>query len=416
MICSSPSFIDVSLSEGRKRSLLCKHFYESPNWLKAVRVLRLDILGPLFSPEEKLSCDPALFREIVKKASHSTEEQMKWETDLTAGLDDAWAGLLPLLLGSLRTLRVEYKDRSGYFSRIIQRAANLEKPFDVKPGFTRLEQVEIEPSGEEENEDCEEGDAYHISHVPCPLPTNAEIEEASLLIEHNGYKVVKVGSHFAVKFGSALQLDLIEGENMLFIQQATTKIRVTQVYALYNGPDTSTNYIVMEYIEGDTLDMDTQWPSLTYSQKLEISTTLREESISVSSASSHYKVSTAVLVTAISWTDTPANPIHVRPTRPTSIVARVFRGHEPKFTHADFQRKNVMIRRVGRDDNADGFQYEVTLIDWEKSGRHRRYWEYSMAMFTTRWDDDWDEWVVKILEPFDVEFPWLRMLYWDLWS
>lgn len=73
---------------------------------------------------------------------------------------------------------------------------------------------------------------YFASNIPCSLSTNAEIKEAPLLNEHNGYKVVKVGSHFAVKFGSALQLDLIEGENVLFIQQATTRIRVPQVYAL----------------------------------------------------------------------------------------------------------------------------------------------------------------------------------------
>lgn len=198
----------------------------------------------------------------------------------------------------------------------------------------------------------------------------------------------------------------------------------------------------MEYIEGDT--PDTQWPSLTYSQKQQITTTLKEyfnELRRLPSPGFYGSIGHRRLLDGMFWTleptpsingpfDTEAALNEAMALKYTSAsdprtahkanfyrraLARVFQCHEPNFTYADIQRKNVMIRRVG-PDNADGPQYEVTLIDWEESGWYPSYWECSIAISTTRWDDDWDKWVVKILEPFDVKFPWLRMPYWDLWS
>jgi hypothetical protein len=39
---------------------------------------------------------------------------------------------------------------------------------------------------------------YFAADIPCCLPTNAEIEEAPHLIEHNGFKVARVCDHFVV--------------------------------------------------------------------------------------------------------------------------------------------------------------------------------------------------------------------------
>lgn len=96
------------------------------------------------------------------------------------------------------------------------------------------------------------------------------------------------------------------------------------------------------------------------------------------------------------------------------LLSHVCRGHGPKSTHGDFQRKNVIVRLLSNDINKS--QIEATLIDWETAGWYPSYWEYSIAMCASRWDDDWDKWLAKILQPFDAEFPWLNMLYLDLWS
>ncbi|TPX25060.1 hypothetical protein DIZ76_010509 [Coccidioides immitis] len=279
---------------------------------------------------------------------------------------------------------------------------------------------------------------YFAPDIPYSLPTPAEIQAAPLLVSHNGYKVVKVSDHFVVKFGRASQVDLLEGLNMLFVQQAT-KLKVPRVYALYNDPESSTNYIIMEFIKGDTLD--TQWAHLTHCEKSEIAMILRQyfdELRSFPSPGFFGSIGKSHLLHGIFWTSQPTPSINgpfnseaalnealalkyleTADTRTTykadfyrRSLSHVFRGHDPKFTHADFQRKNVIIRRLPGNANTNTNQYEVTLIDWELAGWYPSYWEYSVAMCASRWDDDWDEWVAKILQPFNAEFPWLRMLEW----
>ena len=65
----------------------------------------------------------------------------------------------------------------------------------------------------------------------------------------------------------------------------------------------------------------------------------------------------------------------------------VFQGHEIRFTHGDLHRRNVIV------DLHEGNCCTVTTIDWEKSGWMPGYWEYSKAMVSVRWDDDWSDWL-----------------------
>ena len=53
-----------------------------------------------------------------------------------------------------------------------------------------------------------------------------------------------------MKFG--LGVNLIEGENMLFVREKTN-IPIPRVFALYSAPETGKNFIVMERILGQTL-------------------------------------------------------------------------------------------------------------------------------------------------------------------
>jgi len=69
------------------------------------------------------------------------------------------------------------------------------------------------------------------SSLPAKLPTVAEIlSSEDILCDQGSRKVVGVGQHFVVKYGS--QIDVMEAENMLFIQQ-TTSIPVPRVYAIF---------------------------------------------------------------------------------------------------------------------------------------------------------------------------------------
>lgn len=292
---------------------------------------------------------------------------------------------------------------------------------------------------------------YFAPNPPYPLPTNLEIQNSPVLEDHNGYKVVRVRDEYVVKFGDALQLNLIEGENMIFVREST-KIKVPQIYALYTDDTdatTSTNYIVMEYIEGQNLA--TIWETLSSSEKGDITATLARyftELRQLPSPKYFGALGKRPLLGGMFWTS-KRNPAINGPFDKESelneafvlkysvdytvgsetqsfhkanfyrrVLSNVFQNHPPKFTHGDFQRKNVMVKRRDSDHSGgcDVPMYEVTLIDWETSGWLPSYWDYSMAALSTRWDDDWGGYLVKVLEPFDCELPWVQMLFLELWS
>ena len=96
-------------------------------------------------------------------------------------------------------------------------------------------------------------------------------------------------------------------------------------------------------------------------------------------------------------------------------LSQVLCRYVPMFTHADFQRKNIIIEIVPRkaglwtdcqpkEQNlrevfaSRGLwtakrhaedEYKVTINDWEKAGWYPSYWEYGVAYFACgRLDDD----------------------------
>ncbi|QSS65579.1 rho guanyl nucleotide exchange factor [Histoplasma capsulatum] len=192
-----------------------------------------------------------------------------------------------------------------------------------------------------------------------------------------------VGSHYVAKFGKGV--NLIEGENMLFVQEMT-KIPVPRVYALYSNPQTCKNYIVMEHIAGETLAK--LWASLTYAEK---------ESI-VAKLCDYYK---ELMPAAI--------------TRNTHMMAgllikQIFTAnvcHTFSMTTSQHllmvQRKNIMIRSNPQHTTAGNQALELVILDWEKSGWYPSYWEYCLAVCALRWDDDWGLWIEKMLDPFIPE-------------
>lgn len=283
---------------------------------------------------------------------------------------------------------------------------------------------------------------YFAPDPPCALPTETEIAQSPILIDHNGYKVARVGTHFIVKYGNSKTLNLLEGENMVFVQQ-NTRIKVPRVYALYMNDAATKSYIVMEYIEGDTLEA--AWPLLSEAEKEKITGILKGYFIELRKLLSpgyYGSIGKRPLLQGMFWTpksipeingpfDTEEefnNAMVLKFTRDSDFssknkaefykqaMRKVLTGNKPTFTHGDFRRKNVMIRRVASDETPDG-EFEVTLLDWEMSGWYSGYWEYSISMVGTGWADDWSRWLAEVLgDSHVVEFPWVQMLFLDLWS
>jgi thiamine kinase-like enzyme len=72
------------------------------------------------------------------------------------------------------------------------------------------------------------------------------------------------------------------------------------------------------------------------------------------------------------------------------MLPLVLRDHAPVFTHGYLQRKNILVRKDGT----------VVMIDWEAAGWFPSFWEYAMALFSCRWNDDWHSWVVKVIDEY----------------
>jgi hypothetical protein len=71
--------------------------------------------------------------------------------------------------------------------------------------------------------------------LPAPLPTIEAISASQdLLKERGGRRVVRVGTHFVVKYG--VDVTVTEGHNMLFLKQFS-KIQIPNVYAIYSHKD-----------------------------------------------------------------------------------------------------------------------------------------------------------------------------------
>jgi len=266
--------------------------------------------------------------------------------------------------------------------------------------------------------------------LPAPLPTiEAIITSPDVIQESTGRRIVRVGDHFLVKYG--LNVTLIEGENMLFVRQFPS-IPVPRVYAIFADKNTRVNYIVMENVEGQSLAF--RWTTLSTTAKTAIADTLRDVFDQLRSLpcpgyfgslgnrpledSMFWTADATAMINGPFETEAQLNEAMVRKYLYNNmslqkaefyrrILPLVLHSHKPVFSHADLQRKNIMMRNDGR----------LVIIDWETAGWYPSYWEYTLAMFTCgRWDDDWHAWVPKILDEYPNEYAWMDMLRRELWS
>jgi hypothetical protein len=275
------------------------------------------------------------------------------------------------------------------------------------------------------------------------LPRREEIESSGdVLVDYTGRKVVGVGSLFIVKYGVAV--DLLEGQNMLFISQ-NTSVRVPKIHALYNDPTDKKNYIIMERAGGSLLS--TVWPSLTPPQKSSIASKLKsafDELRELPSPHGYCSIENRPLQDSIFWTGTDESlngPFDTEDALNRAMIKKylfnnlpkekavfyeralpqVLHNHRPIFTHGDLQRKNILVEglpsALDADNVTEGGDLKIALLDWETAGWYPSYWEYSRAMLGCgRWDDDWHFWLGKILDEYLTEWAWVDMMLKELWS
>ncbi|KAH8800722.1 phosphotransferase enzyme family protein [Xylogone sp. PMI_703] len=249
--------------------------------------------------------------------------------------------------------------------------------------------------------------------LPSALPTREAIANSGdVLSEYAGRRIVRIGCHFVVKYGTSVKL--LEGENMLFV--------VPQVYAIYSDNQNGANYIVMENIEGDALI--SRWGSMSTSQKEKVCIQLKhfcDELRSIPSLGYYGSLGERGLEDPVFWMGNEA---------PSGSINGLFKS-EDELNNAMIQKyiyNNLPIQKaefyrhafpvvLRNHQPVAGDRYSLVVIDWEFAGWYPSYWEFTNAMFSCgRWNDDWPIWILKILDPFFQEYSWMQILYNKLWS
>jgi hypothetical protein len=215
--------------------------------------------------------------------------------------------------------------------------------------------------------------------LPAPLPSKAEILAATDVLKE--CRVVRIEPHFIVKLGS--RTDAIEGQNMILTARHTS-VRVPAVYAIYTDPELDATkgfqetFIVMENIPGQSLE--NVWPTLSPNERTDVTTTLQgyfRQLRDIPAPGYYGSIDNSHLRDVLFTMNEPELPSaavcgpfaseselnaglllhHEHRTRENGIVVTktdfyrrkihtVLRHHPPVFTHADLQRKNVMVRRL----------------------------------------------------------------------
>ncbi|KAI5455759.1 hypothetical protein BGZ63DRAFT_397905 [Mariannaea sp. PMI_226] len=275
------------------------------------------------------------------------------------------------------------------------------------------------------------------SRLPAPLPKLEAISEyGEILQEYTGRCVVRFAKCYIIKYG--LNVSLTEGLNMLFAHRKHITM-VPEVFALYsvkNKDGRCINYIIMENIIGEGLDV--MWNGMGCEEKEQVLGQLRdgldvlrgipspgyfgcigrqpfEESMFWTSAEGDVKDGSisgpfdteSQLIDAFVKKYLYYSGLVHKAEYYRRVLPLVLSGHRSIFSHGDLQRKNIMVKEDGG----------LVIIDWEAAGWYPEYWEYALAMFACgSWEDDWHESVGKILDEYPNEYAWFEMLRRELWS
>ncbi|KFX95507.1 hypothetical protein V490_03821 [Pseudogymnoascus sp. VKM F-3557] len=265
------------------------------------------------------------------------------------------------------------------------------------------------------------------------LPTIAQIKAATdFLSEPDAHsKVVKINDCIAVKFGT--QVPLLEAETMRFIA-ANSTVPVPKVLAAFSEKETGINFIVMELVQGRTLEA--LMPTLNTEEKVEISLQIKnavDKLRGIPQLNYIGGVNRQPLINAVFWVPEHDSAIsgpfdteaamnegmlkHLEQQTPAvyaqflrGIVSSTLCGHKTVFTHGDLQPKNIIVNRISSPEGKKD-RFEIYLIDWESAAWYPEYWEFCSSTFGCRFRPEWLELAGFILHQYPTEFLMMQVIY-----
>ena len=155
----------ISLHDWRQARSFLHAITNRPSSARAVREFVMGGWSSEYTSEhdqEEIRKSSAL-SERIKEASHSANERIQWQEDLSRGFRDAWAALILPFLSQLRELDLDYTSRSPFLDRVMQRAIAGERPFLCRPAFQHLRQVTLRRRNNTDNSNLVENDDDYAS-------------------------------------------------------------------------------------------------------------------------------------------------------------------------------------------------------------------------------------------------------------
>ncbi|KAF3924129.1 hypothetical protein AA313_de0201272 [Arthrobotrys entomopaga] len=238
-------------------------------------------------------------------------------------------------------------------------------------------------------------------------PTEHDLNNATVVYAPvcGGRKLVRLGDK-AIKYGVSISQQ--EADTMTFVRTHTS-IPVPRVYDSYHDEE-GHGYIVMDYIQGDTLE--NRWKHLDSAAKAKIAAQLRrymDELRRIPAPSPVYiggvnrtqandlRNGDALGGPFVSETEfnewllsrilRQVRHTLVVPYLREQLVAQTARkAHAIVFTHSDFHPRNIMV---------DGDEV-VGWLDWEVAGWFPEHWECIKAMKTVK--TDWLDYLAVIID------------------
>ncbi|OJJ31579.1 hypothetical protein ASPWEDRAFT_54700 [Aspergillus wentii DTO 134E9] len=223
--------------------------------------------------------------------------------------------------------------------------------------------------------------------IPFPDSVNKKVNASNTILNWGGVKIAKISPTVVVKFGSHVTLS--EAKSMMSVEQNTETVPVPKVFACYSyGPIHRDNYgslfdtyIFMSLLNGYLSEL----------RKI---------------GNSNYigSVDLGPVTDPILESHPIQGPFE---TEEANVLAGMLsqNRHQILFTHGDLRLQNIMIK----DGCVSG------ILDWKFSGWYPEYWEFSKALHVWKWQNDWTEYLVQILQPYYSEYAVHSFLTETLW-
>lgn len=268
--------------------------------------------------------------------------------------------------------------------------------------------------------------------VPDPDSVNKKVTSSNTIFNWGGVKIAKISPDIIVKFGSHVTSS--EAKNMMFVDQNTETVPVPKVFACYSyGPirrdiedygSLFDTYIFMSYVKGQSLDK--VWGTYDDTTKNHITSQLKGYFNQLRQINDGNYIGSAGLgpvTDPILESHHTKGPFNSEGDFNNAIIEayqskapkRHIRGflagmlsqkcHKIVFTHGDLRLQNIMVH--------DG--YVSGILDWEFSGWYPEYWEFSKALYVWKWQNDWIDYLVRVLEPYYSEYAVHSFLTETLW-